>query len=185
MSATPTSSGRSVDQERGGERTRRTLPGSLPQATERAPIGVVGGPCRDQAVSGDLPPLKLSLTAGSAPSVKLGVVVLDTRSAGSAAFYSRLLGVEVSDADDDWVSLDGAANGLRLAFQLAPNLIAPTWPDGEIPQQFHLDLYVENVVAAERHAVSIGARPVEGPDPSPEFRTLLDPAGHPFCLCQS
>ena len=125
-------------------------------------------------------------TAGSAPSIKLGVVVLDTNDpAGSAAFYSRLLGVEVSDADDDWVSLDGAANGLRLAFQLAPNLIAPTWPDGEIPQQFHLDLYVENLVAAERHAVSIGARPVEGPDPSPEFRTLLDPAGHPFCLCQS
>ena len=124
--------------------------------------------------------------SGSAPSIKLGVGVLDTPDpAGSAVFYSKLLGVEVSDADDDWVSLHGAASGLRLAFQLAPNLIAPTWPDGEIPQQFHLDLHVENVDAAEQHAVSIGARPVEGPDPSPECRTYLDPAGHPFCLCQS
>jgi predicted enzyme related to lactoylglutathione lyase len=114
------------------------------------------------------------------------VVVLDTPDpAGSAAFYSKLLGVEVSDTDDDWVSLRSAANGLRLAFQLAPNLIPPTWPDGTIPQQFHLDLYVENLDAAEQHAVSIGARPIEGPESSPDFRVYLDPAGHPFCLCQA
>jgi len=119
------------------------------------------------------------------PVVKLGVVVLDTPDpAGSADFYSKLLDVEVSDAEDDWVSLKGAENGLRLAFQLAPNLIPPTWPDGEIPQQLHLDLYVEDLNAADKHAVSIGARPVEGPDPGPEFRTYLDPSGHPFCLCQ-
>jgi catechol 2,3-dioxygenase-like lactoylglutathione lyase family enzyme len=125
-------------------------------------------------------------TATVTPSIKLGVVVLDTPDpAGSAAFYGKLLGVEVSDADDDWVSLHSAANGLRLSFQLAPNLIPPTWPDGEIPQQFHLDLFVENLAAAGQHAVSIGARPVEGPDPSPDFRTYLDPAGHPFCLCQA
>ena len=123
----------------------------------------------------------------SGPSIKLGVVVLDTPDpAGSADFYSKLLDVEVSNADDDWVSLRGAANGLRLAFQFAPNLTPPTWPDGEVPQQFHLDLYVEDLDAAAQHAVSLGARPVEGPDPSPEdFRTYLDPAGHPFCLCRA
>jgi catechol 2,3-dioxygenase-like lactoylglutathione lyase family enzyme len=124
--------------------------------------------------------------AASPSQIKLGVVVLDTPDpAGSAAFYSKLLGVEVSNADDDWVSLRGAANGLRLAFQLAPNLIPPTWPDGEIPQQFHLDLFVENLDAADQHAVSIGARPVEAPDPSPDFHVYLDPAGHPFCLCRA
>ena len=125
-------------------------------------------------------------STASTPSIKLGVVVLDTPDpAGSAEFYSGLLGVDVSDADDDWVSLHGAANGLRLAFQLAPNLIPPTWPDGESPQQFHLDLYVENLDAAEQHAVSIGARPIEAPEPGPDFRTYLDPAGHPFCLCKA
>jgi catechol 2,3-dioxygenase-like lactoylglutathione lyase family enzyme len=124
--------------------------------------------------------------AASPSQIKLGVVVLDTPDpAGSAAFYSRLLGVEVSNADDDWVSLRGAANGLRLAFQLAPNLIPPTWPDGEIPQQFHLDLFVENLDAADQHAVSIGARPVDAPAPSPDFHVYLDPAGHPFCLCRA
>jgi catechol 2,3-dioxygenase-like lactoylglutathione lyase family enzyme len=126
-------------------------------------------------------------TGASTSPIKLGVVVLDTPDpAGSAAFYSKLLGADVANADDDWVSLKGAANGLRLAFQLAPNLIPPTWPDATIPQQFHLDLFVENLDAAEQRAVSIGARPVEGPDPSPDdFRVYLDPAGHPFCLCQA
>ena len=126
-----------------------------------------------------------TVESSAAPSIRLGAVVLDTPDpAGAAAFYSRLLGLDVGDADEDWVTVTGADTGLDLAFQLAPNLIAPTWPDGEIPQQFHLDLYVEDLNAAEQHAVSIGARPVEGPDPSPEFRTYLDPAGHPFCLCQ-
>jgi catechol-2,3-dioxygenase len=122
----------------------------------------------------------------STPPIKLGVVVLDTPDlSSSAAFYSKLLGVEVANADDEWVSLKGAASGLRLAFQLAPNLIPPTWPDGTIPQQFHLDLYVENLDKAEQHALSIGARPIEGPESSPDFRVYLDPAGHPFCLCQA
>jgi catechol 2,3-dioxygenase-like lactoylglutathione lyase family enzyme len=155
------------------------------RATEPKAVGVVGGLCQNGRM-GESTTETVANPADSALSIKLGVVVLDTPDpAGSAAFYSKLLGVEVSDVDDDWVSLEGAANGLRLAFQLAPNLIAPTWPDGEIPQQFHLDLHVEDLDVAEQHAVSIGARPVEGPDPSPECRTYLDPAGHPFCLCQS
>jgi catechol 2,3-dioxygenase-like lactoylglutathione lyase family enzyme len=182
MSVTPTSSGSPWTDV--WERTRRTI--RVPtHANERAPVEAVGGPCQDGRMSE--PTVEtVADPAASTPSIKLGVVVLDTPDpAGSAAFYGKLLGVEVSDADDDWVTLDGAANGLRLAFQLAPNLIAPTWPDGEIPQQFHLDLHVENLDAVEKHAVSIGARPVEGPDPSPDFRTYLDPAGHPFCLCRA
>ncbi|MCU1616983.1 MAG: Glyoxalase/bleomycin resistance protein/dioxygenase, partial [Frankiales bacterium] len=38
---------------------------------------------------------------------------------------------------DRWVVATGA--GHRLAFQQAPDLIPPDWPDPERPQQFHLN----------------------------------------------
>lgn len=122
----------------------------------------------------------------SPPTIKRGIVVLDTPDlTRSSDFYAKLLGVEVSDADSDWVSLKAAADGLRLAFQLAPNLKPPTWPSDEVPQQFHLDLHVDDLDAAERYVVSIGALPVAGPGVQPDFRVYLDPVGHPFCLCVS
>ena len=60
----------------------------------------------------------------------------------------------------------------------------PTWPDNEVPQQFHFDFAVDDMDAAEAYAISIGARPVEGPEKSDGFRVYLDPSGHPFCLCR-
>ncbi|MEU4774890.1 VOC family protein [Micromonospora sp. NPDC023644] len=97
-----------------------------------------------------------------------------------AGFYSELLGlpVDADASDDDWVVIAGS--GHRLAFQAAPHLRPPAWPDPERPQQFHLDVQVPDVAAAEKRVLELGARrlPGEGDD----FRVYADPAGHPFCL---
>ena len=70
--------------------------------------------------------------------------------------------------------------GYRLAFQQAPDLRPPDWPDPERPQQFHLDIRVADIAVAEPKALALGARrlPGEGGD----FRVYADPVGHPFCL---
>ena len=117
------------------------------------------------------------------PRIGLDMIVLDTDDPpGLADFYTALLGWQVEDSDDDWITLRGDGNA-RIAFQLALNHKPPTWPDNDVPQQLHFDFTVDDMDAASAYAVSIGARPVQGPEKSESFRVFLDPSGHPFCLC--
>lgn len=113
------------------------------------------------------------------------IVVFDAADlAAESGFWARLLGGSV-DAEDDWhsVRVDGE---WQIGVQLAPNHVAPDWPDGSPEQQIHLDLHVENVRAAHEEAVAAGARllrPAEDLDAAEGFQVYADPAGHPFCLC--
>jgi predicted enzyme related to lactoylglutathione lyase len=111
----------------------------------------------------------------------LGAVALDCREPLVVAeFYSALLDVPIERTDDDWVQL--AIGDVALAFQLAPDHVPPQWPGAEHPQQFHLDLDVPDLDAAEQQVLAVGARKHEF-QPGTTFRVFLDPAGHPFCLC--
>lgn len=97
-----------------------------------------------------------------------------------AAFYADLTGWQVVSKDSDWNTLR-TADGQEVAFQLAPNHVAPKWPGQELPQQFHLDIQVDGTAAAAERAIGLGAtRLAEGAS----WITLADPAGHPFDLCQ-
>ncbi|MGI5522993.1 VOC family protein [Micromonospora sp. CA-259024] len=102
-----------------------------------------------------------------------------------AAFYAELLGVPLAGGEsdgDEWVVLGGPpGHQPRLAFQRALNLRPPAWPDPERPQQFHLDVTVDDIEAAEKAALALGARRLPGEGEG--FRVYADPAGHPFCLC--
>ncbi|MGR6317719.1 VOC family protein [Micromonospora soli] len=102
-----------------------------------------------------------------------------------ARFYAELLGlplIEDNSDGDDWVVLGGpAGHQPRLAFQKALDLRAPDWPDPERPQQFHLDVTVDDIEAAEKAALALGARRLPGEGDG--WRVYADPAGHPFCLC--
>ena len=112
----------------------------------------------------------------------LGAVVLDCREPlRTAEFYSALLDVPIRRNEDDWVQL-APIGGVDLAFQLAPDHVPPVWPGAEHPQQFHLDVDVPDLDAAEQQVLAIGARKHEV-QPGTTFRVFLDPAGHPFCLC--
>ena len=111
------------------------------------------------------------------------LVVLDTpKPRALADFYCALLGWRIEREDDDWVTIRGDSSA-GMAFQLAPDLVPPTWPDPTIPQQFHLDVNVADLDVAEERVLAIGARPTGQPDQPSGFRAYLDPSGHPFCLC--
>lgn len=117
---------------------------------------------------------------------RLRTVVIDCPDPrGLAAFYAELLGlpvVEENSEGDEWMVLGGPIGHLpRLAFQKAPDLREPRWPDPERPQQFHLDVTVEDIEAAERAVLAAGARRLDGEGEN--WRVYADPAGHPFCLC--
>lgn len=112
------------------------------------------------------------------------IVVLDAADLNAvSSFWAGLLGGTV-EAEDDWHSIyiDGEP---RMGIQLAPDHVAPEWPDGT-PQQIHLDLFVEDVAAAHEDAVALGARLLKAADDLAAdggYQVYADPAGHPFCLC--
>ncbi|MGC5565801.1 VOC family protein [Streptomyces sp. FR-108] len=115
---------------------------------------------------------------------KLGSVVLDCPDPHAlAAFYAGILGGTVED-NGDWLDLrlPGPAGG-TLAFQAAPGHVPPKWPSPEASQQFHLDLTVEDLDAAEAEVLALGAKVLDAADRTRTWRTYADPAGHPFCLC--
>ncbi len=93
-----------------------------------------------------------------------------------ASFYSQLLGEPISYISENWVVVSASSKASGLAFQLAPAHQPPTWPNPEIPQQFHLDVMVEDVAAATPHLLQLGATKLDGEG------VFADPAGHPFCL---
>ena len=103
---------------------------------------------------------------------------------GLAAFWSAVLGQPVTFAEDDFVVVSRDRQTSGLAFQLAPDLVRPTWPDPAVPQQMHLDVMVEDLDAGEAAVVELGATRHDH-QPGTSFRVFLDPAGHPFCLCTS
>jgi catechol 2,3-dioxygenase-like lactoylglutathione lyase family enzyme len=124
-------------------------------------------------------------TSKSQERPKIGVdsVVLDTDDPPRLAeFYTALLGWQVEETEDDWITI-GSDSGTKIAFQLALNHKPPTWPDNAIPQQYHLDLQVDDLDTAVAYAEAIGARRAASGDHSPNFIVFLDPSGHPFCLC--
>jgi len=119
------------------------------------------------------------------PIAKLRSIVLDCPDPRSLAeFYRSLVGGEITHADDDWVNLRGGESVL-LSFQRAPDYRPPEWPSAENPQQFHIDVTVDDVDAAEPEVLALGAtkHDVQPGEEEGNWRVYLDPAGHPFCLC--
>ncbi|GGW66924.1 VOC family protein [Streptomyces xantholiticus] len=116
---------------------------------------------------------------------KVGAVVLDCpEPVALARFYAELVGGTVEDDGEGWVNLKGA-DGAELAFQAAPGFVPPSWPSAEKSQQFHVDVMVEDLDAAEAEVLALGARVLDTEDRKRSFRVYADPAGHPFCLCAS
>jgi predicted enzyme related to lactoylglutathione lyase len=100
-----------------------------------------------------------------------------------ASFYADLLGWRVARIEDDasWATITDGASGV-IHFQRVEDHRPPQWPGQEHPQQIHLDLDVDDLDAAERPTLALGAT-LHPHQPGETFRVFLDPAGHPFCLC--
>jgi len=121
---------------------------------------------------------------------KLQCVVLDCADVVELSrFYQSLLGGVVNQpdprwsVDDDWATLH-LEDGLVLAFQRVEDHRPPSWPDSAQPQQFHLDLGVEDLRQAQEDVLARGATLLDGGDGARNWRVFADPAGHPFCLVQ-
>lgn len=69
-------------------------------------------------------------------------------------------------------------------FQQADGCQPPVWPpvDGKQRPMAHLDFQVGDLDYAVAEAVELGATVAQF-QPQQNVRVLLDPAGHPFCLC--
>ncbi|AYF28675.1 MULTISPECIES: VOC family protein [Micromonospora] len=134
------------------------------------------------------------------PGLRLCQVVLDCTDARALAeFYRALLGLVYRPGDEppaagepdergrDWLVLRTAEGAPQLAFQQVDRLPEATWPEGEVPQQLHLDLTVPSVAELDRQherVLALGGRLLRdrSDDPDEPLRVYADPAGHPFCV---
>jgi hypothetical protein len=126
-------------------------------------------------------------------------VVLDCTDARVLAeFYRQLLGLRYRPGDEprageldpmgrDWLVLQDFAGNTRVAFQQVAELPEATWPEGQFPQQLHLDLTVpteQDLDTQHERALALGARLLydRSDDPEEPLRVYADLAGHPFCI---
>jgi catechol 2,3-dioxygenase-like lactoylglutathione lyase family enzyme len=112
-----------------------------------------------------------------------------------AQFYAAMLGWEVVALEgprpgrppaDGWAQIRPPAgeSGPTLNFETDVNYRRPVWPstDGEQFATQHLDIGVEDLPAAVAWAKEQGATEAEF-QPQEHVRVMIDPDGHPFCLC--
>ena len=103
-----------------------------------------------------------------------------------AEFYSRLTGLTVEPLGDfppekvTWIELVHHGRP-TIAFQKIDGHVTPTWPEGPVPQQLHVDFDVDDLDEGEAFVLSLGAVKAEH-QPGETYRIYLDPVGHPFCL---
>jgi len=123
------------------------------------------------------------------PLISLDVIVLDCRDVAALSdFYIRLLGwTKNPGGSDEWTEIVSPAGGTIIGFQKNGDYVPPVWPDAPGAQQMmaHMDFSVrdtEQMAAAVRHALACGATLPDVQYKPEKWVTLLDPAGHPFCL---
>ena len=129
--------------------------------------------------------------------IRWGGVCIDCADAEELAqFYSRVLGWDIAHRDTDetraggagWVSLRNPDGGIGLSFQAEEWYQPPTWPEetGAQTKMMHFEVAVDDLEAAVDAVVAAGGQvaPHQPEDRAGEsLRIMLDPAGHPFCLC--
>lgn len=118
--------------------------------------------------------------------VRLDAVVIDCGDAQKLAdFYASLLGWAQKKVNDSVYLVACPHAPLRLFINQEEDYAPPVWPEepGRQQKSLHLDFTVENLDAAVARAVSLGARLSTYQFLPEKWKTLFDPAGHPFCLC--
>ena len=124
-------------------------------------------------------------------------VVLDTTDCrGLAEFYRVMFALEYCAGDEptpggepddkDWLTLRNAT-GWQLAFQQTDGVRPSTWPDGAVPQMFHLDTAVatrQELEQQRERALALGATQLldRTDDADEPLYVFADPSGHPFCV---
>jgi catechol-2,3-dioxygenase len=124
-------------------------------------------------------PFDLCLNADDPKTTLMGVTLDCPDAKVLSAFYADLLGKPVT-YEGDGMAMIGDDGAQPVLFQQVADYTAPRWPDPAYPQQFHFDVRVDDIEAAERQTLAIGASRLPGAGPN--WRVLADPAGKPLCL---
>ncbi len=115
--------------------------------------------------------------------IRFSDIVVDCPNAGKLRdFYAGLLGWEKLELYG-CPALKG--QGMLFLFVQEEDFIPCVWPEeaGKQQKQMHFDFQVPDVTAAVKKAEALGAVKAKAQFGGPHFTTMLDPAGHPFCLC--
>lgn len=117
------------------------------------------------------------------PALAFGALTFDCADGWQLGqFYHQLADLEIQDVGLSAPALK-AANGVLLLMQEVEDYQAPTWPTQERGQQIHIDFHTDERAAMVRRALELGATDTgEGGE---RFTVMLDPAGHPFCICDA
>lgn len=122
--------------------------------------------------------------------IKLYSLTVDCKNPHELAkFYAELLKWEIPFYDEEWACIGppGANQGSYpcILFQRNSDYKPPVWPEEPETQQqmAHMDFAVNDLEKAVLHAIQCGAKCAEQQF-SDDWRVMIDPAGHPFCLCQ-
>jgi catechol 2,3-dioxygenase-like lactoylglutathione lyase family enzyme len=127
----------------------------------------------------------------SRPRLQVGALTITSEPAHTrelAEFYSRLLGWPIVDIGPDggWAQLTPPEGETGPTINIEEDLhhARPTWPSrpGRQTATMHLDIGVDDLDAAVAWALDSGATLAEA-QPQQHVRVMLDPHGHPFCLC--
>ncbi len=116
--------------------------------------------------------------------IRLGNIMVDCGDEQALCeFYRKLLGWEKREMYGRPALR--SADGVMLLFIEEEDYVPPVWPEegGAQQKQMHFDFQVPDVPAAVEYAVSLGAVKAASQFGGIEFVTMIDPAGHPFCLC--
>lgn len=115
--------------------------------------------------------------------IKLGNLLIDCKNAEELCdFYHGLLGGEKNVL----FGLPALCSGnLLLLFATEADYAPPVWPEtpGSQQKQMHFDFQVPDVSLAVNQAKALGATVAGAQFGNGHFVTMMDPAGHPFCLC--
>jgi len=121
--------------------------------------------------------------------IRIHAFTMDCRNPEELArFYAALLNWKMKVLNEDWAYVYSPENEAMpcILFQRDPDYVPPVWPGkpGEQQQMAHLDFDVGDLDKAVEHAMRCGARAAEVQF-ADNWKVMLDPAGHPFCLCMS
>jgi catechol 2,3-dioxygenase-like lactoylglutathione lyase family enzyme len=100
-------------------------------------------------------------------------------------FYAALTGWEKQKAYGCHAIV--SENGLTILFMGCDfEYIPPVWPEepGKQQKQMHFNFQVDDLPSAVEEAIKLGATKASAQYGGEHFVTLLDPEGHPFCLCR-
>jgi predicted enzyme related to lactoylglutathione lyase len=117
--------------------------------------------------------------------VSFGDIVIDCRDAKKlCGFYAGLTGWETG-AMFGLPTLGGKTAPMFL-FSQEDDYVRPVWPEveGKQQKQLHIDFQVPDVEEAVKRALKLGAVKTEAQFGGDDWTTMLDPEGHPFCLCR-